>query len=278
MDFVRYKRGTIWYCKEDNSAFKNLNNLSIGEQIGSRPVLIISNDKFNSYSPVVNVICLTKQDKDNIAHEKINIEGKNNLKVTLDNGVIFELKDSVILGEQFKTVNVKKLTYLGTVSDEIMNKIDEKLQKQLNLSNSSKIVVSKLKEFINKYSEQIIERKTKEKINCNDLIDEIKNNLELLLINKFNNYENNELKNTIKINNNEENNSKIENNDINKNDKEQKILKNSSIKKSKNKYSDEDVKIILENYYSNKEFLMKKYNKSKAELAKLYFYLKNNRK
>ena len=86
MDFVRYKRGTIWYCKEDNSAFKNLNNLSIGEQIGSRPVLIISNDKFNSYSPVVNVICLTKQDKDNIAHEKINIEGKNNLKVTLDNG------------------------------------------------------------------------------------------------------------------------------------------------------------------------------------------------
>ena len=62
------------------------------------------------------------------------------------------------------------------------------------------------------------------------------------------------------------------------NNKEQKILNNSSIKKSKNKYSDEDVKIILENYYSNKEFLMKKYNKSKAELAKLYFYLKNNRK
>ena len=277
MEFIRYKRGTIWFYKDKDNKLKNLNDLTYGEQLGSRPVLIISNDKFNSYSPVVNVICLTSQNKDNIVHEKINIEGKNNIKIPI-NGTIFELSDSMALCEQIKTVSVKELTYLGALSDEIMNKIDEKIQKQLNLSNSSKIVVSKLKEFINKYSEQIIERKTKEKINCNDLIDEIKNNLELLLINKFNNYENNELKNTIKINDTEENNFKVENNDINTNNKEQKILNNSSIKKSKNKYSDEDVKIILENYYSNKEFLMKKYNKSKSELAKLYFYLKNNRK
>ena len=112
MEFIRYKRGTIWFYKDKDNKLKNLNDLTYGEQLGSRPVLIISNDKFNSYSPVVNVICLTSQNKDNIVHEKINIEGKNNIKIPI-NGTIFELSDSMVLCEQIKTVSTKELTYLG---------------------------------------------------------------------------------------------------------------------------------------------------------------------
>lgn len=123
MDISKYARGTVWFYKSPKTTKEK------GVQAFSRPVLIISNNKFNNYSPVVNVLFLTTKPKSNPAHIKLNVTGSNN---TSD---MINLQNSYILIEQIATINIHNLSdYLFTVSDAIMSKVEEILKWHLGLT------------------------------------------------------------------------------------------------------------------------------------------------
>lgn len=84
------KRGEIYYADL---------GVPVGsEQGGVRPVLIIQNDVGNKYSPTVIVAAITSKNKKSIpTHIGLN---------AFDNGLP---KDSVILGEQIRTLDKKRL-------------------------------------------------------------------------------------------------------------------------------------------------------------------------
>ena len=89
------------------------------EQGGVRPVLIVQNDIGNKYSPTVIVAAITSQ---------IN---KAKLPTHIEiSAVEYGLpKDSVILLEQIRTIDKKRLKEkIGYLSSEIMEKVNEALQ------------------------------------------------------------------------------------------------------------------------------------------------------
>lgn len=110
------KRGDLYYA--------DLSPVVGSEQGGVRPVLIIQNDIGNKYSPTVIVAAVTSQ---------IN---KSKLPTHLDiNSSDYGLnKDSVILLEQLRTIDKKRLRErVGHLEDEFMNKVDEALIISLGL-------------------------------------------------------------------------------------------------------------------------------------------------
>lgn len=285
MEFTKYKRGSIWYYDPGNST---KGGYVKGVQSFARPCLIISNDKFNSYSPVVNVVFLTSQKKDNVVHEKINVQGDNNFE-----GIHIKMKDySYVLCEQYQTINIHYLTeFLGMLSPEKMEKINKKILYQLGIDTYSQIAINKFKEFADNYIDLIVQKKAISKVNSNDLIEAIKLNIDNIFEEKYKSIDINDNNiDDIKEDNNES--SIIETPNINKiidkNNKEfikETIKNDSSNSKKVNKnsgrkprYSEEDEKFILENYKNNKEMLMEKYNKTKQELSKLYYYMKTRKK
>ena len=110
------KRGDLYYA--------DLSPVVGSEQGGVRPVLIIQNDIGNKYSPTVIVAAVTSQ---------IN---KSKLPTHLDiNSCDYGLnKDSVILLEQLRTIDKKRLRErVGHLEDDFMNKVDEALIISLGL-------------------------------------------------------------------------------------------------------------------------------------------------
>lgn len=104
------KRGDIFYA--------DLSPVIGSEQGGVRPVLIIQNDIGNRYSPTVIVSAITSQI--NKAKLPTHIEIKAE-----DFGL---LKDSVILLEQIRTIDKKRLREkIGKLDDELMVKVNEGL-------------------------------------------------------------------------------------------------------------------------------------------------------
>lgn len=104
------KRGDIFYAE--------LNPVIGSEQGGTRPVLIISNDTGNRYSPTVIVAAITSrvQTKAKLpTHTEVNdFEG-------LD-------KNSVVLLEQIRTIDKQRLKqYMGMMPDSIMARVDKAL-------------------------------------------------------------------------------------------------------------------------------------------------------
>jgi len=94
------------------------------EQGGVRPVLVIQNDIGNKYSPTVIVSAITSQ---------IN---KAKLPTHVEiNGTEYGLnKDSVILLEQIRTIDKKRLREkIGHFDQEMMEKVNEALQISLGL-------------------------------------------------------------------------------------------------------------------------------------------------
>ncbi|HOE56330.1 MAG TPA: type II toxin-antitoxin system PemK/MazF family toxin [Bacillota bacterium] len=105
------KRGDIFYG--------DLSPVRGSEQGGIRPVLIIQNDIGNKYSPTVIVAAITSQiNKAKLpTHVELAAEGY---------GIT---KDSVILTEQIRTIDKKRLKEkIGHISDELMAKVDTALQ------------------------------------------------------------------------------------------------------------------------------------------------------
>jgi mRNA interferase MazF len=87
---------------------------------GKRPVMIVSNDRCNSSSPVVTIVPLTsKKKKDIPTHVEIYGFGLS--------------KASVVLTEQLLSIDKSSLgEYIGTVDDPfVMKRIDECIELQL---------------------------------------------------------------------------------------------------------------------------------------------------
>ena len=115
------------YTKADSNDIElALIGIEIMEEI--RPVLIISNDIGNRHSPTVIIAAITSrvQTKSKLpTHTAVNdFEG-------LD-------KDSVVLLEQIRTVDKKRLKqYMGMMPTETMARVDKALAISISLKNGS---------------------------------------------------------------------------------------------------------------------------------------------
>jgi len=110
------KRGDVF--------FADLSPVVGSEQGGQRPVIIIQNNIGNRYSPTVIISAITAK----IAKAKLptHVEVKKD-----DVGLI---KDSVILLEQIRTIDKKRLIQkLGTLDKKTMERVDEALLISLGL-------------------------------------------------------------------------------------------------------------------------------------------------
>lgn len=104
------KRGDIFYA--------DLSPVIGSEQGGTRPVLVVQNDVGNKFSPTVIIAAITSQINKAKLPTHIEIAAQ-------DVGL---LKDSVILLEQVRTIDKKRLREkIGTLGDELLLRVDEAL-------------------------------------------------------------------------------------------------------------------------------------------------------
>ncbi len=111
------KRGDIFYA--------DLSPVIGSEQGGVRPVLVIQNDIGNKYSPTIIIAAITSQ---------IN---KARLPTHIEiNAPDFGLpKDSVVLLEQIRTIDKKRLREkIGKFDEDMMKHVDEALKISLGLT------------------------------------------------------------------------------------------------------------------------------------------------
>ena len=105
------RRGEIYYA--------DLSTVVGSEQGGVRPVLIVQNEIGNKYSPTVIIAAITS---------KIN-KGKLPTHVEISAEEYGLPKDSVILLEQIRTIDKKRLKEkIGYLSPEVMKQVDEAIQ------------------------------------------------------------------------------------------------------------------------------------------------------
>ena len=110
------KRGDIYYA--------DLRPVVGSEQGGIRPVLIIQNDVGNRHSPTV--ICAAITSKMNKAKLPTHVE--------LDSRIYDLVKDSVIVLEQLRTIDKKRLKdKVCHLDDSILKKVDTALLVSLEL-------------------------------------------------------------------------------------------------------------------------------------------------
>ena len=104
------KRGDIFYAE--------LNPVIGSEQGGIRPVLIISNDTGNRYSPTVIVAAITSR-----------VQTKAKLPTHIEVNDFEGLdKNSVVLLEQIRTIDKQRLKqYMGMMPDNIMARVNKAL-------------------------------------------------------------------------------------------------------------------------------------------------------
>ena len=108
---MNIKRGEIYYA--------DLSPVIGSEQGGVRPVLIIQNDVGNKYSPTVIVAAVTSQ---------IN-KAKMPTHIELSANEYGLSKDSVVLMEQIRTIDKKRLKEkIGHMDEELQYSIDEALR------------------------------------------------------------------------------------------------------------------------------------------------------
>lgn len=104
------KRGDIFYA--------DLSPVVGSEQGGVRPVLIVQNDVGNKYSPTVIAAAITSQINKAKLPTHIEIGAQ-------DYGL---LKDSVILLEQIRTIDKKRLREkVGRLDEDLMEKVNDAL-------------------------------------------------------------------------------------------------------------------------------------------------------
>ncbi len=105
------KRGDIYYA--------DLSPVVGSEQGGVRPVLIIQNDIGNRYSPTVIATAITSQ---------IN-KAKMPTHIELDANEYGLSKDSVVLAEQIRTIDKRRLKEkIGHIDEELMTRVNEALE------------------------------------------------------------------------------------------------------------------------------------------------------
>ncbi len=104
------RRGDIYYA--------DLSPVIGSEQGGVRPVLVVQNDIGNKYSPTIIAAAITSQ---------IN-KAKMPTHIEISAAEYGLNKDSVILLEQIRTIDKKRLKEkIGHLDEELMRKVDEAL-------------------------------------------------------------------------------------------------------------------------------------------------------
>ena len=110
------KRGEIYFAQ--------LNPVIGSEQGGIRPVLVVQNDIGNQYSPTTIVLAITSQ---------IN-KAKLPTHIEIDSAQSTLVKDSVILLEQVRTIDKKRLREKICRLDEmLMRRVDKALAISIGL-------------------------------------------------------------------------------------------------------------------------------------------------
>lgn len=113
------KRGDIFYA--------DLSPVIGSEQGGIRPVLIVQNDVGNKYSPTVIAAAITSQINKAKLPTHIEISAQ-------DYGLA---KDSVILLEQIRTIDKKRLREkIGHLDDELMVRVNDALSVSFGLADT----------------------------------------------------------------------------------------------------------------------------------------------
>jgi mRNA interferase MazF len=116
---VVIKRGDIYYA--------DLSPVIGSEQGGIRPVLIVQNDVGNKYSPTVIAAAITSQINKAKLPTHIEISA-------LEYGLA---KDSVILLEQIRTIDKKRLREkIGHLDDELMVRVNDALSISFGLAET----------------------------------------------------------------------------------------------------------------------------------------------
>ena len=111
MKALKVKRGQIYYA--------DLSPVIGSEQGGMRPVVIIQNDIGNAHSPTTIVACVTS------------IQTKRKLPTHVD---IPLFKDSIILAEQIKTIDKRRLKNLiAEVGVDTMAQVDKAIKISLGV-------------------------------------------------------------------------------------------------------------------------------------------------
>ena len=102
------KRGDIFYAE--------LSPLVGSEQGGTRPLFIVQNDTGNRHSPTVIAAAITSQTGKARLPTHINIPG----------GSVGLSKDSVILLEQIRTIDKRRLReHMGRLDEQQMSMVDD---------------------------------------------------------------------------------------------------------------------------------------------------------
>ena len=112
------KRGDIFYA--------DLSPVIGSEQGGTRPVLIVQNDTGNRHSPTVIAAAITSQTGKARLPTHINIAG----------GSVGLTKDSIILLEQVRTIDKKRLReHMGRLDDAHMEMVNTALAVSFGLND-----------------------------------------------------------------------------------------------------------------------------------------------
>ena len=112
------KRGDIFYA--------DLSPVVGSEQGGVRPVLIVQNDTGNRHSPTVIAAAITSQTGKARLPTHINIAG----------GSVGLTKDSVILMEQIRTIDKRRLReHMGKLDESHMRLVNEAIAVSFGLSD-----------------------------------------------------------------------------------------------------------------------------------------------
>ncbi len=118
------KRGEIYYA--------DLSPVVGSEQGGIRPILIVQNDTGNKYSPTVIAAAITS---------KLN-KAKLPTHIELSEGECGLVKDSVILLEQIRTLDKKRLKErIGELPTPTMNKVNTALLISLGFSTDIQVTI-----------------------------------------------------------------------------------------------------------------------------------------
>lgn len=113
------KRGDIFYA--------DLSPVVGSEQGGTRPVLIIQNDTGNRHSPTVIAAAITSQTGKARLPTHINVVG----------GSVGLSKDSVILLEQIRTIDKKRLReHMGRLDEQQMSQVDNAIAVSFGLNDT----------------------------------------------------------------------------------------------------------------------------------------------
>ncbi|MBO5219529.1 MAG: type II toxin-antitoxin system PemK/MazF family toxin [Clostridia bacterium] len=109
------RRGDIYYA--------DLSPVVGSEQGGLRPVLIVQNDVGNRYSPTVIAAAITSQVGKNRLPTHIDVTADHHDGHPEGSGLA---KDSVILLEQIRTIDKKRLREkMGHLDDDVMKKVND---------------------------------------------------------------------------------------------------------------------------------------------------------